>query len=133
MQQIPKHVTFDTDAVHVKKQVVFVCKNKTNLAEELRYFPGICLEGIIKTTDNLKPDARSPSRDLNLGLPEYEVRTIAMLLLLLAQSAMIKWHDVHTMFNEIHQSVQKYIWVANTDGLTDGLYETSSLLSFINN
>jgi hypothetical protein len=38
----------------------------------LRYYPGIRLEGLRKTTKNLSKDSRSPGRDLNLGPPEYE-------------------------------------------------------------
>jgi hypothetical protein len=38
----------------------------------LRYYPGICLEGLRKTTKNLSQDNRSPGRDLNPGPPEYE-------------------------------------------------------------
>jgi hypothetical protein len=32
----------------------------------LRYYPGICLEGLSKTTIFLSQDSRSPERDLNL-------------------------------------------------------------------
>jgi hypothetical protein len=38
----------------------------------LRRYPGICVEGLRKTTTNLSQDSRSPGRDLNPGPPEYE-------------------------------------------------------------
>jgi hypothetical protein len=38
----------------------------------LRYCPGICLQGLRKTTRNLNQDSRSPQRDLNPGPLEYE-------------------------------------------------------------
>jgi hypothetical protein len=36
----------------------------------LRYYPGICLEGLRETTENLSQDSRSSGRDLKPGLPE---------------------------------------------------------------
>jgi hypothetical protein len=39
----------------------------------LRYYPGLCLEGLRKTTRNLRQDSWSPSRDLNPEPPEHEV------------------------------------------------------------
>jgi hypothetical protein len=39
---------------------------------DLRYFPGIYLDGLRKTTKNLSQDILSPGRDLNPGLTEYE-------------------------------------------------------------
>jgi hypothetical protein len=38
----------------------------------LRYYPGIRLEGVKKTTKNLRQDSRSPVRDLNLGPLKYK-------------------------------------------------------------
>jgi hypothetical protein len=38
----------------------------------LRYYNGIFLEGLRKTTKNLSRDSRSPGRDLNPRPPEYE-------------------------------------------------------------
>jgi hypothetical protein len=38
----------------------------------LSYYPGICLEGRMKTKTDRSQDVRSPGRDLNLGSPEYE-------------------------------------------------------------
>jgi hypothetical protein len=38
----------------------------------LRYYPGIWLEGLMKTTKNLHHDSRSPGRGLNHGPHEYE-------------------------------------------------------------
>jgi hypothetical protein len=38
----------------------------------LRYYPGIRLEGLRKTTKILNQDSLSPGRDLNPGPPEYE-------------------------------------------------------------
>jgi hypothetical protein len=45
---------------------------RKRLWPNLRYYLSICLEGLIKTTKNLRPDSRSPGRDLNPGPPEYE-------------------------------------------------------------
>jgi hypothetical protein len=44
----------------------------------LRYYPGICLEGLRKTTKNLTQDNRSPGRDLNPGPPEYEAGVLPL-------------------------------------------------------
>jgi hypothetical protein len=38
----------------------------------LRYYLGICLEGLRKVSKNLSYDIRSAGRHLNLGLPKYE-------------------------------------------------------------
>jgi hypothetical protein len=38
----------------------------------LKYYPGIHLEGLRKTTEILTHDSRSPGRDLNPEPPEYE-------------------------------------------------------------
>jgi hypothetical protein len=38
----------------------------------LRYHPGICLEGLRKDTETLSQYSRSPGRDLNPRPPEYE-------------------------------------------------------------
>jgi hypothetical protein len=51
----------------------------------LRYYPGICLEGLTKTTKNLSQHSRSPGRDLNPGPPEYEAgvlttRTLSLVI-----------------------------------------------------
>jgi hypothetical protein len=43
----------------------------------LRYYPSICLYELRRTTKNLSQDSRYPSRDLNLGLPEYKSRVTA--------------------------------------------------------
>jgi hypothetical protein len=42
----------------------------------LRYYPGICLEGLMKTTKTISQDNRYPGRDLNLGTPEYEAGAV---------------------------------------------------------
>jgi hypothetical protein len=42
----------------------------------LRHYPSICLEGLSQTTKNLSQDSRSPGRDLNLWLPEYEAEVL---------------------------------------------------------
>jgi hypothetical protein len=39
----------------------------------LKYYPGIYLEGIRKNMKNLCKDSRSPGQDLNPETPEYEV------------------------------------------------------------
>jgi hypothetical protein len=38
----------------------------------IRYYPGICLEGLRRTTKPLIQDSRYPGRDMNPGPPEYE-------------------------------------------------------------
>jgi hypothetical protein len=38
----------------------------------LKYYPGICLEGTRKTTKSLSQDSQSPGPDLNPGPTEYE-------------------------------------------------------------
>jgi hypothetical protein len=38
----------------------------------LKHCPGIFLEGLRKTTENLYQDSRSRGRDLKPGTPEYE-------------------------------------------------------------
>jgi hypothetical protein len=38
----------------------------------LRFFPGICLEGLRKNTENLNQDSSSPDRDLNPEHPKYK-------------------------------------------------------------
>jgi hypothetical protein len=38
-----------------------------------KYYPGICLEGLRRTTKNLSHDSRYSGQDLNSRPPEYEV------------------------------------------------------------
>jgi hypothetical protein len=38
----------------------------------LRYYPGICLGGLRKTTKKFSQDSRSPGSDLNTGPPLHE-------------------------------------------------------------
>jgi hypothetical protein len=45
---------------------------RKRLWPNLRYHPGIFLEGSKKTTKNLSQDSRSPGKDLNTELPENE-------------------------------------------------------------
>jgi hypothetical protein len=45
----------------------------------LRYYPGICLVRVRKTTTNLSQDSRSLGRDLNPGPPEYEAGALIIL------------------------------------------------------
>jgi hypothetical protein len=47
----------------------------------LRYYPGIRLDGLRKTTKHLSRDRRSPDRDLILGPPGYEVGVLRTLSL----------------------------------------------------
>jgi hypothetical protein len=42
----------------------------------LKYYPGIRLEGLRKTTKNLSQDSRYPGGDFNPGPPEAGVLTI---------------------------------------------------------
>jgi hypothetical protein len=44
------------------------------------YYSNIRFEGLRKTTKNISKDSRSPCRDLNLGLPEYEIGMLATFL-----------------------------------------------------
>jgi hypothetical protein len=44
----------------------------------LRHYAGTCLEGLRKTTKDLKYDSRSPGEDKNPGLPEYEVGVLTI-------------------------------------------------------
>jgi hypothetical protein len=56
----------------------------------LRLYPGICPEILMKTTKPLSQISRSPSRDLNLEPPDYEVGV------LLSQPRLsVKCHIVH--------------------------------------
>jgi hypothetical protein len=43
---------------------------------KLRYYAGICLEGVKKTTENLSQDSWSPGQDMNPGPPAYEKEVI---------------------------------------------------------
>jgi hypothetical protein len=45
---------------------------RKQLSPNLRYYPGIFLEGLRKTTKNLRQDSQSQGRDLNMGPTEYE-------------------------------------------------------------
>jgi hypothetical protein len=36
------------------------------------YYPSICMDGLRKATKTLSQDSRSPDRDFNPGLPEYD-------------------------------------------------------------
>jgi hypothetical protein len=38
----------------------------------LRYYPGLCLEGLRKITKSLSQNIRSSDRDLKTGLPDNE-------------------------------------------------------------
>jgi hypothetical protein len=42
----------------------------------LRYYPGICPEGLTKTMKTCSQDSWSLSQDLNLGPPECEARVL---------------------------------------------------------
>jgi hypothetical protein len=42
----------------------------------LKYYPGIYLEGLRKMTEILSQQSRSSGRDLNSGPPEYDVRVL---------------------------------------------------------
>jgi hypothetical protein len=46
------------------------CESK-RLWSNLRYYPGISLERLRKTTKDLSQDSRAPDRDLNSGPLEY--------------------------------------------------------------
>jgi hypothetical protein len=42
----------------------------------IRYCPGICLEGLTEATNNLNQISRSPGRDFNPEPPEYEAGVV---------------------------------------------------------
>jgi hypothetical protein len=50
---------------------------RTRKWHNLRYYPGICLEGLRKTTKKLSQDSQSPDRDLKPGPPKYEAGVVA--------------------------------------------------------
>jgi hypothetical protein len=52
---------------------------RTRSWTNLRYCPGICLEGLRKITKNINQDNRSLGRDLNPGPPEYKSRSSVVL------------------------------------------------------
>jgi hypothetical protein len=43
-----------------------------------RYYPGILLEGLRNTAENLSPDGWDPARDSNDIPPDYEARTLPL-------------------------------------------------------
>jgi hypothetical protein len=45
---------------------------RKQLWPNLRYYPGICLEGLRKIMENLNQDSQSMGRDLNSGPPEHK-------------------------------------------------------------
>jgi hypothetical protein len=45
----------------------------------LRNYPGICLEGLRKTRQNLSHDSRSPGQGLKLRLHEFEAGVLTTL------------------------------------------------------
>jgi hypothetical protein len=45
---------------------------RKRLSSNLKHYPGICLEGLRRTTKNLNQYSWSPGRDLKQGHPEYE-------------------------------------------------------------
>jgi hypothetical protein len=64
VQQIPSH--FLTQLYQVTYS-----ERKWSWSKILRYNPGICLEGLKKTTTNIIQDSRCPRRDLNPARHEY--------------------------------------------------------------
>jgi hypothetical protein len=44
----------------------------------LRYYPDIRLERLRKAKKNLRQDSRTPGRDMNRALPEYEVGVLTI-------------------------------------------------------
>jgi hypothetical protein len=45
------------------------------LWSNLRFYPGICPEGLRKTTEKFDQDSQSLRRDLNPGPPKYKALT----------------------------------------------------------
>jgi hypothetical protein len=44
---------------------------------KLRYYPGICVEGLRETTEKPQSEYLFPGRDLTLGAPEYEAAVLS--------------------------------------------------------
>jgi hypothetical protein len=44
----------------------------------LRYYPGICLEGLRENTENLSDNRRSLGPEMNSGSPKYEAEVITI-------------------------------------------------------
>jgi hypothetical protein len=40
----------------------------------LRYYPGICLQGLRETTKDLRQDKQYQGRNMNPGPPEYNIQ-----------------------------------------------------------
>jgi hypothetical protein len=51
------------------------------ICSNLRYYPGIFLEGLREITENLSQDSRSPGQDFNLGPPGYKAKLLTTQLL----------------------------------------------------
>jgi hypothetical protein len=57
-----------------------MCKEVVVAWPNLRYYPGICPEGLRKNTKTLSQDSRSPGRNLNPGPSESEAGVLTTLL-----------------------------------------------------
>jgi hypothetical protein len=44
----------------------------------LKYYPGIFLEALKKTTENSSQESQRPDRDFNLAPPEYDSRVLLL-------------------------------------------------------
>jgi hypothetical protein len=91
----------------------------------LKYYPGICLEGLRKTTKNIGQDSRSPGPDLNSGPPEYEAGVLAtrprssvtISTLQFIPYVAIKW--LAFQLDDDHVDVVRLrLWTSATSGLT---------------
>jgi hypothetical protein len=51
---------------------------RKRLWPNLRYYPGIFVDGLKKTMKNLSQNSWSPGRDLNLGPLEYEAGVLTI-------------------------------------------------------
>jgi hypothetical protein len=70
----------------------------------LRYYPGICVEGLRKTMKNLSQDSRSPGRDLNPGHPEYEAGVLTIRYLMNVFAALLAVMLIYCRYNIFSQS-----------------------------
>jgi hypothetical protein len=70
-----------------------------------RHYPGICLEGLRKTTETLTEDSRFPDRDLYPGSPEYaagvsttQPRRSNLLLMYYTFKSAVSKHHVYSLY-----------------------------------
>jgi hypothetical protein len=98
---------------------------KEAVVPNLKYYPGLCLEGLRKTSKNIGQDSRSPGQDLNSGPPEYETGVLAtrprssvtISTLQFIPYVAIKW--LAFQLDDDHVGVVRLcLWTSATSGLT---------------